>query len=155
MAISESSALRAEDALVEALRRHLLPMAGMPSDHDALLALIGSARFALLGEASHGTREFYRERIAITQRLIAEKGFRAVAVEAREADAGGPARSTDSTADIKVKGRPDFDISLRVQPAPSSSTERKWAAVVSARRWERCTRLPLKPRTSVAIATRP
>ena len=37
---------------------------------------IGEARFVLLGEASHGTHEFYRERAEITKRLIAEKGFR-------------------------------------------------------------------------------
>ena len=41
----------------------------------------------LLGEASHGTHEFYRERARITQRLIEEKGFTAVAVEADWPDA--------------------------------------------------------------------
>jgi erythromycin esterase-like protein len=49
--------------------------------------LIGGARFALLGEASHGTHEFYRERAQITKRLITEKGFTAVAVEADWPDA--------------------------------------------------------------------
>src|SRR5262249_894757 len=48
---------------------------------------IGRARFVLLGEASHGTHEFYRERAQITKRLIAEKGFTAVAVEADWPDA--------------------------------------------------------------------
>jgi erythromycin esterase-like protein len=48
---------------------------------------IGEARFALLGEASHGTHEFYRERAEITKRLIAEKNFTAVAVEADWPDA--------------------------------------------------------------------
>jgi len=87
MAIRESQALRNEEALVEGLRRHLRPLAGTPGDHDALLQLIGPARLALVGEASHGTREFYRERIRITQRLITEKGFTAVAVEADWPDA--------------------------------------------------------------------
>ena len=73
--------------LLEGLGRHLVPMTGTLHDHDALLQLIGPARFALLGEASHGTREFYRERIAITRRLITEKGFTAVAVEADWPDA--------------------------------------------------------------------
>jgi erythromycin esterase-like protein len=41
----------------------------------------------LIGEASHGTHEFYRERARITTRLIAEKGFSAVAVEADWPDA--------------------------------------------------------------------
>ncbi|NMG53338.1 erythromycin esterase family protein [Aromatoleum aromaticum] len=49
---------------------------------DRLLALIGDARLVLLGEASHGTHEFYAARAGITQRLITEKGFDAVAVEA-------------------------------------------------------------------------
>jgi erythromycin esterase-like protein len=48
---------------------------------------VGDARFVLLGEASHGTHEFYRERAQITKRLIREKGFHAVAVEADWPDA--------------------------------------------------------------------
>ncbi|MDB5871336.1 MAG: Erythromycin esterase [Ramlibacter sp.] len=87
MATRESPALRAEDELVRGLRQHLQALPGTSGDHDALLELIGPARFALLGEASHGTREFYRERIRITQRLIAEKDFTAVAVEADWPDA--------------------------------------------------------------------
>jgi erythromycin esterase-like protein len=51
------------------------------------LDLIGEARLVLLGEASHGTHEFYRERGLITRRLIAERGFRAVAAEADWPDA--------------------------------------------------------------------
>ena len=48
---------------------------------------IGDARVVLLGEATHGTHEFYRERAYITRRLIVEKGFAAVAVEADWPDA--------------------------------------------------------------------
>lgn len=55
--------------------------------YDALLDFIGDARFVLLGEASHGTHEFYRERVRISKRLILEKGFTAVAVEADWPDA--------------------------------------------------------------------
>jgi erythromycin esterase-like protein len=51
------------------------------------MELIGESRFVLLGEASHGTHEFYRERARITQRLIKEKGFTAVAAEADWPDA--------------------------------------------------------------------
>ena len=58
-----------------------------PIDYDPLLDLIGDARFVLIGEASHGTHEFYRERAQITKRLIREKGFNAVAVEADWPDA--------------------------------------------------------------------
>jgi protein-L-isoaspartate(D-aspartate) O-methyltransferase len=54
---------------------------------DALLARIGDARVVLLGEATHGTSEFYRMRARITQQLILRHGFRAVAVEADWPDA--------------------------------------------------------------------
>lgn len=57
------------------------------TDYDPLLESIGDSRFVLLGEASHGTHEFYRERAQITKRLILEKGFDAVAVEADFPDA--------------------------------------------------------------------
>lgn len=50
-------------------------------DWDALLAAIGDARYVLLGEASHGTSEYYRLRAEITMRLVVEKGFGFVAVE--------------------------------------------------------------------------
>ncbi|HEX7645323.1 MAG TPA: erythromycin esterase family protein [Burkholderiaceae bacterium] len=63
------------------------PLRGAPTDYDPLLKAIGNARFVLLGEASHGTQEFYRERARITQRLIVEHGFDAVAVEADWPDA--------------------------------------------------------------------
>lgn len=54
---------------------------------DEILSLVGDARFVLLGEASHGTHEFYKYRAEITKRLIEEKGFSAVAVEADFPDA--------------------------------------------------------------------
>jgi protein-L-isoaspartate(D-aspartate) O-methyltransferase len=57
------------------------------ADLDPLLARIGDARVVLIGEASHGTSEFYRMRARITRRLIAEKGFDIVAAEADWPDA--------------------------------------------------------------------
>jgi erythromycin esterase-like protein len=71
---------------VEAIRAAAVPLSP-GGDHSALLDAIGDGRFVLLGEASHGTHEFYRERARITQRLIAERGFRAVAVEGDWPDA--------------------------------------------------------------------
>lgn len=62
-------------------------IAGATGDYDELLELIGGGSLVLIGEASHGTHEFYRERARITRRLIEEKGFRAVAVEADWPDA--------------------------------------------------------------------
>jgi len=73
--------------LLEVLRDAVLPLAGVPADDDPLMELIGDARVVLLGEASHGTHEFYAARAALTRRLIAEKGFTAVAVEADWPDA--------------------------------------------------------------------
>lgn len=54
---------------------------------DALLERLAGARVVLLGEASHGTSEFYRLRARITQRLIEEQGFTIVAAEADWPDA--------------------------------------------------------------------
>ena len=51
------------------------------ADLDPLLERIGDARYVLLGEASHGTADYYRWRSAITTRLVAERGFSFVAVE--------------------------------------------------------------------------
>ena len=75
------------DAALDAIRSQAIPVTGGASDYDALLDLVGNARFVLLGEATHGTHEFYAERARITQRLIEEKGFCAVAVEADWPDA--------------------------------------------------------------------
>ena len=74
-------------SLLDAIRSAAHPLTGAASDYDPLLDRIGDARFVLLGEASHGTHEFYRERAAITKRLIAELGFGAVVVEADWPDA--------------------------------------------------------------------
>lgn len=73
--------------VTNAIHEIALPLAGVAGDYDPLIKLIYEARFCLLGEATHGTHEFYRERAAITKRLIKEKGFTAVAVEADWPDA--------------------------------------------------------------------
>jgi erythromycin esterase-like protein len=73
--------------LSETLRDALHPLRRSTGDYDPLIELIGDARLVLLGEASHGTHEFYRERARITQRLIQEHGFTVVAVEADWPDA--------------------------------------------------------------------
>src|SRR5204862_2407530 len=66
----------------EFVREIAQPLSGGVNDYDGLLKLIGDAQFVLMGEATHGTHEFYSERAAITKRLIAEKGFSVVAIEA-------------------------------------------------------------------------
>jgi len=74
-------------------------------DLDPLLERIGDARFVLLGEASHGTSEYYRWRAVITRRLIAERGFSFVAVEGDWPDC--------FTVNRWVKGRTDQILSAR------------------------------------------
>ena len=68
------------------------------ADLDPLLERIGDAPYVLLGEASHGTHEFYAWRAALTRRLLSEKGFRFVAVEGDWPDCYEVTRS--------VKGEP-------------------------------------------------
>jgi erythromycin esterase-like protein len=73
--------------ITRALESAAHPTTGAADDYDALIERIGDRHFVLIGEASHGTHEFYRERARLTRRLIDERGFRAVAVEADWPDA--------------------------------------------------------------------
>ncbi|AZZ46119.1 carboxylic ester hydrolase [Pseudomonadaceae bacterium SI-3] len=77
-----------EEQLVELLRRSatVLPAIDDPEFADAF-EQFADARVVLIGEASHGTSEFYRARAAITRRLIERHGFSIVAVEADWPDA--------------------------------------------------------------------
>jgi erythromycin esterase-like protein len=84
-------------------------LTGGERDYDALMKMIGDARFVLLGEATHGTHEFYRERARITRRLIEEKGFDAVVLEADWPDAYrvgeyARGRGTDANARQALSG---------------------------------------------------
>src|SRR5215216_3219485 len=58
-----------------------------PEGFGALLDSIGDASIVLIGEASHGTHEFYRTRAELTKALISKKGFNVIAVEADWPDA--------------------------------------------------------------------
>ena len=110
MSTLQNTPSRDREAL-EALRRHARPLAPGASDDTDLAGLLAGSRYALLGEASHGTDEFYRERAEITKRLIAEHGFAAVAVEADWPDAlridryvrgePGDATARDALADFR------------------------------------------------------
>jgi erythromycin esterase-like protein len=77
-----------QDALsIELIRNTAQPLSGTYADCNSILDRVGEARFVLLGEATHGTHEFYWERAFITKRLIVEKNFNAVCVEADWPDA--------------------------------------------------------------------
>lgn len=69
------------------LSKELSPWTGSEEDYSRLLHAIGDLPLVLIGEATHGTHEFYETRAKITQRLIEQKGFKAVAVEADWPDA--------------------------------------------------------------------
>jgi erythromycin esterase-like protein/predicted phosphoribosyltransferase len=81
---------------------------GVPAG-DALLNLIGDAHVVLIGEASHGSHEFYAARARMTERLIQEKGFCAVAAEADWPDSYRVNRyvrghGDDATAEESLRG---------------------------------------------------
>ncbi len=73
--------------LVDELNDAVVPLEARGEDYNAVLEQIGSARFVMIGEASHGTHEFYQARIKISQRLIEEHGFMAIAIEGDWPDA--------------------------------------------------------------------
>jgi erythromycin esterase-like protein len=90
-------------AALAALGRAAHPIEGRADDYDELLAAISDRRVVLIGEATHGSQDFYRERARITRRLIEEHGFTVVAVEADWPDASRVNRyvmglSTDGSA---------------------------------------------------------
>ncbi|HET9030608.1 MAG TPA: erythromycin esterase family protein [Candidatus Aquilonibacter sp.] len=63
------------------LRDAIVPLTGNAADHDGIFAMIGDAPIVLIGEATHGTHEFYRTRAELTKRLIVHHGFTAVCIE--------------------------------------------------------------------------
>ncbi len=102
-------AIAEHNLIADVIKQAARPLEGNMRDYDDLLKLIHEARFCLLGEATHGTHEFYRERAEITKRLIKEKGFTAIAVEADWPDAFRVNRyvrglSDDESADEALSG---------------------------------------------------
>jgi erythromycin esterase-like protein len=75
------------------------PVTGEGADFDALLELVGERHIVMIGEASHGTHEFYRERARLTERLIDELGFNAVTIEGDWPDAYRVNRYVTSASD--------------------------------------------------------
>lgn len=84
------------------------PIKKSKDDYVSLLEDIGNARIVLIGEATHGTQEFYQTRIEITKRLIAEKNFMAVAIEGDWPDAYSIHRYVLGAGPIT-----DYEIALR------------------------------------------
>ena len=73
--------------LSQLLRRNAQPFTGDRHDFDSLMELIGDSSMVLIGEASHGTHEYYKTRIDLTRKLIEERGFNVIAAEADWPDA--------------------------------------------------------------------
>lgn len=70
-----------QQKLINILNSDIEPLADKENKYDTLLKDIGDARYVLIGEATHGTHEFYQMRAEITQQLILKKDFMAVAIE--------------------------------------------------------------------------
>lgn len=70
-----------EGPLETSFREAAHPVSGGADDYAPLLGAIGEGRYVLLGESTHGTHEFYRERARISRRLIEDRDFAAVAIE--------------------------------------------------------------------------
>jgi erythromycin esterase-like protein len=145
----------------EFVREIAQPLAGGADDYNRLLELIGDARFVLLGEATHGTHEFYSERASITKRLITEKGFSVLAIEADWPDSSRVHRyvrgaTADANADEALSSFRRFPVWmwrntvivefvewLRAFTALSIGSERPWAftewiSTASMRQLKRC-----------------
>jgi erythromycin esterase len=69
-----------DEEIITYIRSVIHPLTSQ-EDLDPLVNAAGNRRFVLLGEASHGTSEYYSWRALISKRLIEEKGFRFIAVE--------------------------------------------------------------------------
>jgi erythromycin esterase-like protein len=75
------------DDVVDEIRREAITCDSLSGAVEPLLDEIGNARLVLVGEATHGTHEFYRLRADLTKALITRKGFNLVVVEADWPDA--------------------------------------------------------------------
>ncbi|NQX68996.1 erythromycin esterase family protein [Paenibacillus alba] len=69
-----------EDAIVQQIKQQAVRL-NTPEDMDVLIEAIGDKRYVLLGEATHGTSEFYKLRMELSRALIERKGFSFIAVE--------------------------------------------------------------------------
>lgn len=73
--------LEIQKKLIDILNKDIDLLSESENKYDKLLEDIGDSRYVLIGEATHGTHEFYRIRAEITQQLIQKKNFMAVTIE--------------------------------------------------------------------------
>src|SRR2546430_17146292 len=74
--------MQVSEKLLDAINRDNKPFFLEKNNYQYLLKTIENAHFVLIGDATHGTHEFYTARAEITKHLILEKGFNAIAIEA-------------------------------------------------------------------------
>jgi erythromycin esterase-like protein len=96
------------ESVVSQIRDAAYVFTDADADYQAMLEMVGDAEIVLIGEATHGTHEFYAARAKLTQYLIEQKGFMAVAVEADWAHAFAvndlnPASSIDALAGFRER----------------------------------------------------
>lgn len=94
---------------VDAVQEFAHPLTGNRHEFDRFLKYAGKCRFVLLGEASHGTHEFYRTRAELTKRLITNYGFNLICWEADWPDALRvnryiQSRGSDDSAEQALRG---------------------------------------------------
>ena len=111
-------------ALAEEIRQFAHPLVTR-EDLEPLMERIGDARFVLLGEASHGTSEFYQWRARLSSRLITEKGFNFVAVEGDWPDCYQVNRYVQGYKDAGHNARGILDTFKRCPPG-CGRTGRLW-----------------------------
>lgn len=101
--MDNSNTPHAYQHLLKILNKEAIPLFDEKHKFSKLIEEIGDARFVLLGEATHGTEEFYLARIEITKRLIEEKGFMAVAIEGDWPDVYSVHRYLQGVGDIHAE----------------------------------------------------
>jgi erythromycin esterase-like protein len=106
-------AAKVPPSLVETVRQHAVPLSNGPSALAGLVDMAANASFVLIGEASHGTHEFYAIRAQLTRRLIQDHGFNAVVIEANWPDTARANKyvrgeGQDKTAEEALSGFKEF-----------------------------------------------
>lgn len=86
-ALQEAEKFNRKDPEIKLLKKHAAPLKNNIADYDEIIKKCQDKRFVLIGESTHGTKEFYHIRAEITKRLVEELGFNAIAVEADWPDA--------------------------------------------------------------------
>jgi erythromycin esterase-like protein len=102
-------------ATVSAVRQAARPVTGSGTDYADIVAAAAASRRILLGESTHGSHEYYRERARLTERLVREQGVNAIAVEGdwsatQRVNLYVRGLGTDSSAAQALRGYTNFPI---------------------------------------------